>query len=1035
MKKKYICGAIVAATVLCAAFCAVGCDGGNGGGQHAHTIEEAWSYDDYYHFHNASCGSVNHREDVALHEGDDCFCGYRAGGQGNEQPDLSGASEFGAQLTSAGILTFDDIQGACKCGRAGTEAGQSAAVDYDVARGKTTVNLGTLRAEGFPSGKSTVELVAYEMYTEEIEGETIEQEIPMDVKESFRVVKLNGDYSMRLLAYSDELVKLDGFVPEEDGDGNVVYTYEKLLNNNAQTSFNVSKYAKAASGCAVQFYRSQSDRENGENALGTFDLSATKIQQGENMFYMRAVNSAGGETQDYDLCVYGLASLKIKRYNLSFTTDDSGLRTFSQDKIGDDIEVVERDILTQETLYDGVAGGKIARDSGYNIFEKSDISVSADTADRFYDVYLYFYDEDDVRADKDEYDGISETFVVSESEYGISLRANNDASGSITVPYIVLGKRVIGASFGGYTDNTTITEVKFVEGFTAFVGSFRQCMGVTDIYLPSTITDMRDFAFGGDAFLNIKNIPDTATIHCAFAAKYASDNFSPKWNYIVGTVSSRYRTVYDSDPVGGSPITPGKGKGVIYRLDDGELTVTGYNAASFTGVIPESAEYEGQTYNVTSIESFKRDTLTVLPFSGNLVIGANITEIATNAFSTESMLGTRPASITVAEGNTAFAEEYGILYNAAKTRVIFAPDGDVFLPDTVTHIDAEAFGEYNGSRKIYLQASTANGIDYEWGNVTPVCGAYKTRVGDFVYNVFGQGESSYDDEPYAMIAGYFGDGGNVVIATDIDGIPVSRVAESSSGVLAQFEVVSLSVPLSLVETNSFNIILGRSGLNSVTSLTLTGRGRFKVEAVGVLTSLTSISVPDETSYTARDGVVYGQNEYSYEFGILYIIPNITGAVTVADGVTRIGGYSRNKSFAGTDITAITLPSSVTVIDYGAFEGCKALASVTLADGLTEIQDEAFKDCSALKSITIPSTVTTVGMGAFSGCVSLETVNLSATDATFYEQGGLFEYCAKLKTVYFAGTKEQFSAIEANFVRWSYIVTVKCSDGDYIVEFT
>ena len=43
---------------------------------HTHEISSEWEYDDYYHYHEASCGSTNHRADVALHEGDNCFCGY-----------------------------------------------------------------------------------------------------------------------------------------------------------------------------------------------------------------------------------------------------------------------------------------------------------------------------------------------------------------------------------------------------------------------------------------------------------------------------------------------------------------------------------------------------------------------------------------------------------------------------------------------------------------------------------------------------------------------------------------------------------------------------------------------------------------------------------------------------------------------------------------------------------------------------------------------------------------------------------------------
>lgn len=1070
MKKKYICGAIIAAAILGAAsFGMIGCNNNQG---HTHTIEDRWSYDDYYHFHEASCGSVNHREDVGSHEGDECFCGWRADGQGGDLPDLGGESEFGAELTSSGMLTFDDIQGACKYVLSVTYAGESTAATYDIARGKTRVDLGSLRDAGFPSGKSTVELVAYEMYTEEIEGEKIEQEVPMDVKESFRVIKLNGEYSMRLLAFNDEYVDLDGFVPEKDENDNDVYAYEKTLDNNSPTSFNVSNYAKAASGCEARYYRSRTDRENDENALDRFALSTTKINSGKNMFYMRAVNG-DGETRDYDLCVYGLVNLAIKRYDVAFTTDDDGLRTFTRTKIGDDIEITEREILTKEALYDGVADGKIARDVDYNIIEKTDMTVSAETADNYFDVYLYFYDETAVRADKKEYDKLSETFSVYDGEYGVSLVAKNDASGSITVPYIALGKRVVGATFGGgWSDNTTITEVKFEEGFTAFVGSFTQCMGVTDVYLPSTISYMKNFAFGGDSLNHIKSIPDTAKLHCSFSASYASNNFDSKWNYIVGTVSNRYPTVYDCDPVGGgSTETPSVGAGLYYRLDGEELTITGYDHTRFNGVIPDTAEYEGVTYDVTSIESFVNRSGQSY-FGGKLVIGKNIATIAESAFADGYVLQACPTDITVAEGNTSFAAEDGVLYGADKTRVILTKnEGDLFLPDTVAHIDSCAI-PYEYGRTIYLGVDSADAIDYEWNESNYVIyGVYKKTAGDFSFVVYtlgnGDNYSDYSDKPYAALTGYLGDGGNgnIVIPATVDGISVVEIDEDvlyrGEGFLADFEVTALSIPFVLTRYDA-TTILGKNGVENIESITLTGlndslknvydKNIYWLSFVRELPALADISIPDDDNYIVRDGVVYGDKLIwdddgveREKFEILYIASDISGAVTIVDGVEAVGGLNR-VGFAGTAITSITLPSSVKTIGWGAFEGCRSLTTVTLSDGLTEIDEAAFKDCSALVKISLPSTVTQVGERAFWGCTSLTEVSLAATaaDAVFaktsgYQTGGVFAYCGKLKTLNFAGTKAQFEGMDSEarngILMHSYILTVKCSDGDITVDMT
>ena len=51
-------------------------------------------------------------------------------------------------------------------------------------------------------------------------------------------------------------------------------------------------------------------------------------------------------------------------------------------------------------------------------------------------------------------------------------------------------------------------------------------------------------------------------------------------------------------------------------------------------------------------------------------------------------------------------------------------------------------------------------------------------------------------------------------------------------------------------------------------------------------------------------------------------------------------------------TSLTLPSSITEIGEGAFEGCSGLTSLTLPDGITEIGEYAFYQCSGLTSIYV-----------------------------------------------------------------------------------
>ena len=88
-------------------------------------------------------------------------------------------------------------------------------------------------------------------------------------------------------------------------------------------------------------------------------------------------------------------------------------------------------------------------------------------------------------------------------------------------------------------------------------------------------------------------------------------------------------------------------------------------------------------------------------------------------------------------------------------------------------------------------------------------------------------------------------------------------------------------------------------------------------------------------------------------------------------VTSIG----ECAFMSSSITSITIPSSVTTIEHGAFNSCTGLTSVTIPNSVTTIGSYAFYCCSGLTSITIPNSVTTIGKNAFYYCIDLTSVTV------------------------------------------------------------
>ncbi len=110
-------------------------------------------------------------------------------------------------------------------------------------------------------------------------------------------------------------------------------------------------------------------------------------------------------------------------------------------------------------------------------------------------------------------------------------------------------------------------------------------------------------------------------------------------------------------------------------------------------------------------------------------------------------------------------------------------------------------------------------------------------------------------------------------------------------------------------------------------------------------------------------------------------------------VTSIGMYAFRKCET---ITSITIPDSVTVIDYGAFSNCTGMTNITIPDSVTMIDEYAFFCCKGLKSINIPKSVTSIGNSAFCGCENL--TNLTIPDSVTSLGYCAFGDCKELQSV-------------------------------------
>ena len=150
-------------------------------------------------------------------------------------------------------------------------------------------------------------------------------------------------------------------------------------------------------------------------------------------------------------------------------------------------------------------------------------------------------------------------------------------------------------------------------------------------------------------------------------------------------------------------------------------------------------------------------------------------------------------------------------------------------------------------------------------------------------------------------------------------------------------------------------------------------------------NLTSISIPSSVTYIGE---------------LPFAFCNSLNSINVASGNTHYSSidgllynYTRDTLLQCPGAkTSVTIPNGVTTIAVSAFQGCRSLTSITISNGVTTIAETAFCDCSSLTSITIPNSVTSIEWLAFDGCSSLASINV-ASGNTHYSSadGALYNY--------------------------------------------
>ena len=188
--------------------------------------------------------------------------------------------------------------------------------------------------------------------------------------------------------------------------------------------------------------------------------------------------------------------------------------------------------------------------------------------------------------------------------------------------------------------------------------------------------------------------------------------------------------------------------------------------------------------------------------------------------------------------------------------------------------------------------------------------------------------------------------------------------------------------------------------------------RISVDAFYYCSNLTSIILPDSLKYISW-----------YAFGWCTNLESIT----IPSGVTWIGddafAYCRK-------LKSISIPQGVSQISHWIFYDCTNLESITIYDGIEFIGIYAFYDCTKLKEIAIPSSVKSIQKYAFAYCRSLQNVVLPRSVTSLGEKA--FLNCSSLETITIPDSVTEISS--SAFDGCSSKLTIKGAKGSLAEKF-